>query len=324
MKNSKTWLLIIIVAELLLNSCASQIPEATLSATVVIKPSDTPAPTLTNTPEQTKTISPSDTPELVPERRVTPTPETWIIHDVLSTDRRWRAIVIRTTINGEERSIFKVQNDNDRIEWIVDDVPFEDVHVSGFPFPEPFYWSKNGQYLYFTYQRSGDGCFAGGTNKGEGFYRFDLATGLTMELSPNFASWMSISPDEKTLAYFIYAKQGITLRDLESGKERTFDQIVQQEDIGMELDQRYIVWAPDSQSLVYVIMAGVCDFKPESYFNWLVYVDLKTGTQRVVFEKDNRGFVPVSWPETDKILIRDGSGQLLWLNPTTDDIDPVQ
>ena len=145
-----------------------------------------------------------------------------------------------------------------------------------------------------------------------------------MELSPKFGSWMMLSPDEKTLAYFVYAKQGLVLRDLETGSERTFDQIVLQENVGMEIDQRYIVWSPDNQSLMYVVMAGVCDFEPESYFNWLVQVDLRTGTQKILFEKDERGFVPIFWPETDKVLIRNGSGQLWWLNPTTEDIVPVQ
>jgi hypothetical protein len=71
-------------------------------------------------------------------------------------------------------------------------------------------------------------------------------------------------------------------------------------------------------------MAGVCDHEPESYFNWLVQVDLETGKQRILFEKDERGFVPLSWPEADKVLIRNGGGQLWWLNPTTKEIIPVQ
>ena len=150
MKNGKAWLLIIILMGLIVGSCQPQTHEAIATATVIIKPSDTQAPTAANTPQPTETIYPSATLENIYEMVTTPTPETLVVRDVMSPNRRWQAIVMRTFVGGEERSIFKVQNDGSRVVWIVEDVAYEDVPVSGFPFPEPFYWSTNGQYLYFT------------------------------------------------------------------------------------------------------------------------------------------------------------------------------
>lgn len=323
MKDHKVYLLVIILICLIFCSCSSQTTEAINAVSVSTEPYDFQTPTATNTLQLTETIYPTNTPETDCEMVATPTPERRIVRDGLSPNRRWRAFVILEFVDGEERSIFYVVND-EAVIWIVEDIPYVDIHVSGFPFPEPFYWTTNGQYLYFTHQSSGDGCFAGGRHRGTGLLRLDLATGNVVELSPNFASWMSISPDEKTLAYFNYSRQGLTFRDLDTGNERTLDRVVLQEDVGMELDYRYIVWSPDSQSLVFVVMAGVCDFIQESYFNWLVHVNLISGVQTILFEKDERGFVPIAWPDINKVLIRQGSGQLLWLNPTTGDIEPEQ
>jgi hypothetical protein len=64
-------------------------------------------------------------------------------------------------------------------------------------------------------------------------------------------------------------------------------------------------------------MAGVCDFTVESYFNWIVRVDVQSLSQRLLTEKDEQGLVPISWVEQDKILARDKDGNLWWMNPNT-------
>ncbi len=271
--------------------------------------------TKTNPKAVTKT--PIEYPATVAPRIVQNTSNITIVSKSFSPSRRWKALVSRSIVNGKERSIFKVENDIEQIVWIVEDVPFQDVPVAGFSFPEPFYWSNNGQFLYFTHRSSGDGCFGGDIHRSEGLHRLDLATGNVVELSPNLASFMVISPDEKTLAYFDFAREGLTLRDLETGSETNLNQLVKQEEVGMVLDQQYIVWSPDGKFLAYVILAGVCDSIIESHFNWFVAVNVKDGTQKILRERDENGIVPISWVEPDKILARDNQGKLWWLDPVT-------
>jgi hypothetical protein len=293
-------------------SSLMQTKTAVKTATVVVTTTNNlPSPTtVINTPLPT----PTTTKVIITQA---PTNKLGIIDESISPDRRWKAIVSLNMVDGERRSIFTVANDGDKIEWVVEDNPFSDIAVGGGSFPVPYYWSKNGQYLYFTHTSSGDGCFAGGEHKGWDLQRLDLATGGVEQISPNGGSWISISPDESSFAYLVYAKQGITLRNIQTGEENTFDLLVQQEEVGMEIDQRYIVWSPDSNALVYVVMAGVCDFRPESYFNWLIFVDLKTTVQKILLEKDERGLVPISWVDENRILFRDGNQQLWWMNLET-------
>jgi len=275
-----------------------------------------------STPIVTKTIQPN-----IQTKAITPTspvPKKVIIDESFSPDRRWIATVIRSHENGEVRVIFKVELDYDGVIWIVEDVPYEDVPAHYFLFPVPFYWSKDGRYLFYTHAGSGDGCFGGGNHEGWDLFKLDLTTGETVQVLPNGGSWISLSPDEVYFAYFFYTKQGITLLNMNSGDINSLDLMVRQEDVGWEIDQRYIVWSPDSKRLVYVVMAGVCDYTVESYFNWLVLVDVQNLTQKVILGKDERGLVPINWIEENKILFRDSNHQLWLMDLETKELYPLK
>jgi hypothetical protein len=298
--------IVIVLSLVFITSCTSR------EVSNVLIPTETPASTST----LLATLDTTSTP-VAPTRKVTSPPTPIVVYESISPDARWTATTSRIFVNGEERSILKVSNDGSgTVEWEVENKPFIEEPPAGFWFPVPFHWSKNGHYLYFAHRAGGDGCFGGNPHLGKDLQRLDLATGVVKDISSG-GSYMAISPDEEYLATVSYAREGIKIQNLQSGDLEVLDLVVRQEDAGMELDQRYITWSPDSKSLVFVVMAGVCDFTVESYFNWIVRVDVQSLSQRLLTEKDEQGLVPISWVEQDKILARDKDGNLLWMNPST-------
>lgn len=292
--------------------CTSQ--NLPVTATPIIIPSRTNTPV---TIFQNTSIPATQTPE------ETPLPEPIIVYKSISPDARWTAITSREFVEGQERSIFKVSNDDGRIKWETENDIYVDEHPFGFWFPVPFYWSKDGKYLYYAHRADGDGCFGGNKHLGKDLNRIDLTTGEVKQVSSG-GTYMSISPDEKYLATISFGNEGINIQNLSSGKLEILDLLIRHEDLGLETDQRYITWSPDSKSLVFVIMAGVCDGTVESYFNWIVRVDIQSSSQRLLTEKDEQRFVPISWLEKDKILVRDKDGILWWMNSDTGVISSVK
>ena len=253
---------------------------------------------------------------------VVPNRDALTVFRSLSPDLRWTATTKRIWENEIEKSIFRVSNDHDTVVWEVENTVFVDEHPGGFSFPVPWYWSKDGRYLYYLHQSSGDGCYGGNTHGGDDLKKLDLATGNVEQISSG-GRYVSMSPDERYIATLSFAASGLTILDLTSHTTRTLDFFLNQPDLGMELDQRYITWAPTSQELVFVIMAGVCDGGVESYYNWIVKVDIKSNSQKLLTEKDDQGFVPITWFEPDKILVRDKQGVLWWMNPNDGSTQPI-
>lgn len=280
-------------------------PTEEVLATPLLKPSATEAPV--------KTPTPTSGPGGILGRR--------IVSESLSPNRRWEATVERIFRAGEERVILRVVLDLNDIEWVVEDIPYADMPPFGFPFPEPFYWTKDGRYLYYTHLSSGDGCFAGGGNRGFDFYRLDLFSGASMPIADG-GTWMSLSPDEKYLATFAYASSGPEVWNLETGAIQTFELLVSQEEAGIEIDQKYIVWAPDSSSFIYVIAAGVCDVD-RGLFNWVIRVDIETTTQEILLARDERALKPVAWTDSEGILVSDGA-QMYWMDPVDGEVIPLK
>jgi hypothetical protein len=309
-KQDGIWIVIGVVLLAVIASCAS--PEGSISATPIHTPLQTSSPTSTQTITST-----SDIPN------ATSTPKPIIVYESTSPNSRWSAITSREVVNGQERSIFRVSNDDGRISWEVENEIYAENPPSGFWFPVPFYWSKDGKYLYFAHNASGDGCFGGNKHLGKNVERLDLTTGEVSHVSEG-GTYLAISPDEKYLAFIPFGDESINIQSLTNGKVDKLELLVRHEDLGIETDQRYITWSPDSKSLVFVIMAGVCDFTVESYFNWVVPVDLSPLSQRMLTEKDEQGLVPISWIAQDKILTRDKDGKIWWMNPNTGETSPIQ
>lgn len=299
---------------LLLTACqsATQIPPATVSAAT---PTASPTSSPTETPLPTETLRPTATITSQPSPTALPAPK--IVHQSDSPDLRWSAVTSRVYKNGAERSIFEVKSaEDEKVGYIVEDEPFIDEHPYGFSFPVPFYWSKNGAYLYYIHRADGHGCFGGGVHSGSDLRRLDLATGQVEDIAPG-GSYISISPNETWYGAFYY-KESLYLQNLKTDQWITLPSLVTHHEIvGNELDQQHIVWSPDEKALMYVVMGGVCDSLKESFYTWLIRVDLPTFTQTVLLTADERGLIPVSWPEPNKVLFRDENSQLWWFNPTT-------
>jgi len=304
--------IVIVSFQTLMVGCTSSNLPATASPTII--PSQTSTPVVIN---QSTPIPATQTPEK------TPVPKPIIVYESVSPDTRWTATTTRLYVDEQERSIFKVSNDGGRVEWEVENEVYVDEPPIGFWFPVPFYWSKDGKYLYFAHRASGDGCFGGNNHLGKDLKRLNLITGEVSQISSG-GTYMAISPDENYLAAISFGDEGINIQNLSSGKLEILDLLIRHEDLGLETDQRYITWSPDSKSLVFVIMAGVCDFSVESYFNWIVRVDIESLSQTMVTERDEQGLVPISWIEKDKILTRDKEGKLWWMNPSTGEISPIK
>jgi len=310
------WLWVLPAAALLLGGCTTAL---TLQPTPTERPAQTrtlPLPTPTLTPQPpTLPCPPTPTP--------TPTPEfiNLEIPQYISPDYRW---YVTTTMEGKERVTMTVSLDAGQVVWLVEDLPYEANIPWGFSFPVPFYWSKDGRYLYYTHRGSGDGCFAGDIHRVEDLFRLDLTNGEVIKILDVGGTWVAFSPDEQYLASVSFGASGIQITNLATGQTQTLDLLVRQEDIGMETDQRYIVWAPNSRSLVFVIMSGVCSYPGESFYNWTVRVDLNPLSQRVLLEKDDRDLVPVLWTEQNQILTRDREGYLFWMNPADGSVVPVE
>jgi hypothetical protein len=280
---------------------------------------NTPIPVLLSSPTSTS-IPPMITP--VPNTE-TPVPVTETFEDEWESPNRLWVANKRTIFQREEiRVILVVRSDWGGVEWVVEDSLHPDTPGIGYPYPVPFYWSRNGRFMYFTHQSSGDGCFGAGKFRGSDLSRLDLSNGEVLLLFPNFSSWMSISPDEQYLAYFVYTKQGITLRELSSGNEEILDMLVQQEDVDHILDQSHIIWSPDGKSLLYSVLAGACD--PPPYSTWIIRVDMNNRTQKIILENDPRGFIPISWVTSNQVLAHDNNGMIWWLDPRTGEIQDTQ
>jgi hypothetical protein len=312
MKILRVWI-VNVLSLVIITSCASS------EITSAVLPSQTAANTIT---PFVVTLDMTSTP-VVPRPEVTFSPTPRIVYESTSPDARWSAITSREFIDGEERSILRASNDQGKVAWEVENKPFIEEPPTGFWFPVPIHWSNDGKYLYFAHRANGDGCFGGNNHSGRDLQRLDLVTGEVNDISPG-GTYLAISPDEKYLATVSFAKEGIKIQDLETGDTKALDLLVRQEDVGFELDQRYITWSPDSRSLVFVIMAGVCDGTVESYFNWIVRVDMQSLSQQFLTEKDEQALVPISWVGQDKILVRDKDGKLWGMNANTGAISSVE
>jgi len=211
------------------------------------------------------------------------------------------------------------------ITWDVESIRINNDCGFCFDFPDPFYWTKNGDSLYFTHNGSGDGCYVIGGNGGRDFMRLDLSTRKIEDLYIH-GSWISISPDERFIAALTWEHQGLLIKDLGTGKDTQLEFALLGHEIfrretATAINQGYIVWSPDGGSLAFTIIAGYCDY-PSSFSNtYIVKVDLHSMTQQMLVENDDGNRVTIEWPEANRIHLEDPDGNTWWLNPGTGEVE---
>lgn len=188
----------------------------------------------------------------------------------------------------------------------------------GYTTPQPFHWSRDGRYLYFTNVPVPDGCtmMVNGTD----LWRVDLTNGRVIELVPSVGLWLSLSPDEKTLAYMGYGYRGLVVRDLVTGSE-------QQSALSEEYTRAdfwwagNIVWSPDGTALIFAVGSGGCGPGPQTFA--LLRVEVWTLAQTTLLRDDTRQYFISGWPETGRVLLKDQDGHAWWMDARTGDFTPA-
>ncbi|MCC7161199.1 MAG: hypothetical protein IT331_01790 [Anaerolineae bacterium] len=184
----------------------------------------------------------------------------------------------------------------------------------GYTVPEPFHWSKDGTALYYTNVPVPDGCpvFVNGSD----LVRLDLTAGHTEQVVPSVGLWLSLAPDEKTLAYIGYGGRGLVIRDAK-GNERELPL-----DYGSEPYQAgKILWSPDQKTLVYTVARRPCagDWAKSTS---LIRVDAATLEQTVLVREDTRLLTTVEWETPGRVLLSDNDGRRWWMDAQTGEMTP--
>ncbi len=229
-----------------------------------------------------------------------------------SPDGRWVAegMMEGPFLVGDEeqyRTQLKVVSTDGTVQWTVVD---ETSHYGlGYTVPSPFHWSQDGRYLYYTNEPVPDGCavFVNGSD----LHRVDLTDGHVTEIVSSGAWWLSLSPDETTLAYTTWNGEtlDLILHDLAAGTERR-----------TQLDARYsqagsIVWSPDGMALMLTLASSPCD--PVNWTQSVVRVNRATMSQTTLIRDDGRLFTTVGWSEAGRVLLTDKDGNSWWMDAVT-------
>lgn len=165
----------------------------------------------------------------------------------------------------------------------------------GYLSPRVVKWSNDGRYLYFTNLPQPDGC-APAINGGD-LQRLDLSDGSVTEIMPARARWLTLSPDDKWLAYLTYQPIRLVLHDLATGAERRLAIVSDP----ANAEAAPLVWSPDSRALVFTLAPWGC--APEAPQQRVVRLDLDSLAQTVLFEDDHSGYVATKWPEPHKLVL---------------------
>lgn len=277
-------------------------PTAITTASPTVAATETPAPRLTLTPTPTATPQSTATPVLS-EMNL----RTW---SSISPDGKWSAQWMVATPErgaGNYYTQLKVQRTDKTVEWTIVDEWSE--WGLGYTIPQPLHWLRDGQYLYFTNRPVPDGC--GIFVNGSDLHKVDLSNGSVTEVVSRSGLWLSLSPDDMTLAYIGYRGRGLVLHDLATGAERETKL-----DPGQDYAAGHIIWSLDGTSLVLTLAIQPCST------NWaastsVVRIEVSSLEQTTLIHEDKRLFTTVEWATPDKVLLEDDAGDLWWMDSRT-------
>lgn len=287
---------------------------------------------ITNTPDiHTPTYQPT-VPELTPTSIPTldgftcvegTIPYGKVLQEYYSPDGNWKSEVKLEKIGGTARSIFTLTL-SDSIKWEVENVQYTCPDLPGvFPFPVPFYWTKDGHYLYFTHALGGDGCFGGSSHTITDLKRLDLYTGKTELVTDVGGIWSAFSPDEKKIAFVSHGSEpGAEVFNLETKTSQKIDLLMDETSYSdYDWNQTDIVWSPDSSEFVSLFTTGFCRYT--DFYSWLILVQPNSNSIEVLYSGQEVNFKPISWDESGKVLILQGD-ELLLLDPNTKQIQKIE
>ena len=146
--------------------------------------------------------------------------------------------------------------------------------------PQPFHWSQDGRFFYYTSLVVPDGGCGFFANSGESVDRLDLRDGTVSVLQPPYNRWMlSISPDETRMAYLSFIDgYHLIVRDLEgaySAGPSGQDSIQWQ--ISLDLAAPRVVsqidWSPDGQKVLVTVADIASNCQPVQATEWELDID---------------------------------------------------
>lgn len=281
---------------------------ATPAAPTLAAPSASPTATV-------QTAAPSPTPPPTQPSSATPDPSVLDVTITPSTspDGAWTAVTtvaIPKPDSGQEQYYqhLQVEGSDGSTRWTA--VDQWSPYGLGYTTPRPFHWSSDGRYLYFTDEPVPDGCalFVNGSD----LNRLDLTTGEVTTLVPQAGPWISLSPDEHTLAYVAGGDRGLVLRDLATGQEQAIPLQVGSGD----WQAGDVIWSPDGSSLALTVAHGPCR-GGWAQSTSILRVDLARLEATPLLQEDNRLLLTAAWPDAATIVVQNQNGQRLELNAET-------
>jgi hypothetical protein len=273
------------------------------------RPTATPTPTQvppspTITPELEPVDEPIPTPTALPSLFVTSTPLPSQAYEAaytsVSPDRQWVAQGVALPPSAERtyRTQLSVWRTDGSIAWAVVDQTSN--WGMGWTTPRPFHWSKDGHFLYFTDYGVPDGC--PGFGNGWGLSKVDLTDGGMTEVIPSVGNWMALSTKEEWLAYTPRSAHAVVIRDLATGQESTFALETGKDD--PTISTGHILWSTDGSSLILTVALDRCQALDKMRHS-IVRLDLSTGAETVLVDRDERWLVTQSWPNPDEVILLD-------------------
>lgn len=302
-------------AAVVVSGCGGQ----TQSTATPMSQTATPAALTTPTPlRKTPTSKPTLLP---PTAQATSTPIPVVTWSSTSPDGKWltQGMMEGPFLAGDAEQYhaqLKVMSADGAVTWVAWDEtsPFG----LGYTRPQPFQWSRDGRYLYFTNVPVPDGCsmMVNGTD----LWQVDLTNGRVVEFVPSVGLWLSLSPDEKTLAYIGYGGRGLVIRDLATGSERqsALSEDYTQADFWWAGN---IVWSPDGTALIFAVGTGGCGPGPQTLA--LLRMEVSTLAQTTLLRDDTRQYFIARWPETGRVLLKAPDGRDWWMDARTGDLTPA-
>ncbi|MDQ2690866.1 MAG: hypothetical protein M3Y68_02420 [Chloroflexota bacterium] len=235
-----------------------------------------------------------------------------------SPDEDWRAeVVIYDCISVDPASVDENAYEELRVinvgsgESNVIDTQLQYCGGLGAAGLEGLFWSPNSRYFYYTDGREGvpDGC---GGYWQRPILRYEISTSGTEELGGG-----PLSPDGTKLA--TWQGKDLVIWDVNEGEElgRVSYDIANLE---LESGPGAIVWSPDNQALVYMLVESYCPLSGQSA---IVHVDLSTLEQSVVLESETPTFGDAVWTEAEEITLFDESGNQWVYTFETRELEPL-
>lgn len=165
----------------------------------------------------------------------------------------------------------------------------------------PYFWSKDGKYLYLKVWISMDGGF-GAFYTGSGLSRFDLHTGDVTEIIPEGGMFaFAVSPDESQIAYANESENPVVLRsyNLDTHTQQAL----------LTLNKKYtqagsIGWSPQMDKLIFMTME-VEDAQSSDYSFGIFQFDLGSKKLLPLISNYDHWLKFISWNDQSQVLYTD-------------------